>query len=96
MGPNKEKREKVDMDVIANLLGVSKTTVHYAIRRTGRLSDRTRKRVLKMVDSMGYRPDRLARCARPPSVGSIAPKRSTIPPETPRAGTWSVASQRPV
>jgi LacI family transcriptional regulator len=60
----KPKQEKVDMDTIAGLLGVSKTTVHYAIRNTGRLSDETRKRVLKMVDSMGYRPDGLARSFR--------------------------------
>ena len=58
------KTEKVDMDSIATLLGVSKTTVHYAIHNTGRLSDQTRKRVLKLVDRMGYRPDGLARSFR--------------------------------
>src|SRR5215468_5025862 len=61
---NTSKPDKMDMDAIASLLGVSKTTVHYAIRNTGRLSEQTRKRVLKMVDSVGYRPDGLARSFR--------------------------------
>lgn len=56
--------EKMDMEQIARLLGVSKTTVHYAIRNTGRLSDKTRKRVLKAVQSYGYRPSGLARSFR--------------------------------
>jgi LacI family transcriptional regulator len=60
----KGKPEKLDMDAIARMLGVSKTTVHYAIRNTGRLSEHTRKRVLKTVESMGYRPDGLARSFR--------------------------------
>lgn len=60
----KTKPEKMDMDGLAKLLGVSKTTVHYAIRNTGRLSEETRKRVLKLVASTGYRPDGLARSFR--------------------------------
>src|ERR1019366_5295829 len=60
----KPKPGKLDMETIAQLLGVSKTTVHYAIRNTGRLSDETRKRVLKMVQAKGYRPDGLARSFR--------------------------------
>src|ERR1035441_8470446 len=60
----KPKPGKLDMEAIAKLLGVSKTTVHYAIRNTGRLSDQTRKRVLKMVEAKGYRPDGLARSFR--------------------------------
>ena len=60
----KPKPGKLDMEAIAQLLGVSKTTVHYAIRNTGRLSDETRKRVLKMVQAKGYRPDGLARSFR--------------------------------
>ena len=60
----KPKPAKMDMETIADLLGVSKTTVHYAIRNSGRLSDKTRKRVLKMVEARGYRPDGLARSFR--------------------------------
>ena len=56
--------DKMDMEQIARKLGVSKTTVHYAIRNTGRLSDKTRKRVLKAVQEVGYRPNALARSFR--------------------------------
>jgi LacI family transcriptional regulator len=52
---------KMDMEQIARKLGVSKTTVHYAIRNTGRLSEETRQRVLKAVQALGYRPNALAR-----------------------------------
>jgi len=52
------------MEKLAKKLGVSKTTVHYAIRNTGRLSDRTRRRVLKAVNAVGYRPNALARSFR--------------------------------
>ena len=60
----KPKPGKLDMEAVARLLGVSKTTVHYAIRNTGRLSDETRKRVLKLVEAKGYRPNGLARSFR--------------------------------
>ena len=60
----KPESEKVDMATIAKMLDVSKTTVHYAIRNTGRLSAETRKRVLKAVETIGYRPDGLARSFR--------------------------------
>ena len=59
-----KKPVKLDMDTIAAHLGVSKTTVHYAIRNTGRLGAETRKRVLKLVQALGYRPDGLARSFR--------------------------------
>jgi LacI family transcriptional regulator len=60
----KNAPDKMDMEQIAKRLGVSKTTVHYAIRNTGRLSDKTRKRVLKVVNKFGYRPSGLARSFR--------------------------------
>jgi LacI family transcriptional regulator len=60
----KPKPGKLDMAAIARLLGVSKTTVHYAIRHTGRLSNKTRQRVLKLVQAKGYRPNGLARSFR--------------------------------
>src|SRR6266550_2477197 len=55
---------KIDMAAVARMLDVSKTTIHYAIRNTGRLSAATRKRVLKAVETIGYRPDGLARSFR--------------------------------
>jgi LacI family transcriptional regulator len=60
----KSAPDKMDMEQIAKWLGVSKTTVHYAIRNTGRLSEKTRKRVLKAVRKVGYRPSGLARSFR--------------------------------
>src|SRR5687768_13135172 len=55
---------KVDMAALAKKLGVSKTTVHYALRSTGRVSKEMRKRVLKMAEEVGYRPNGLARGLR--------------------------------
>ena len=60
----KPESEKIDMAAVAKMLDVSKTTIHYAIRNTGRLSAETRKRVLKAVETIGYRPDGLARSFR--------------------------------
>ena len=58
--PNK----RLDMDAIAQKLGVSKTTVHYAIRNTGRVSEGTRKKILRFAQEVGYRPNGLARSLR--------------------------------
>lgn len=54
----------VDMDAIAGRLGVSKTTVHYALSGKGRVSIPLRKEILKVADEMGYRPNLLARSLR--------------------------------
>lgn len=62
---------KMDMEQLAKKLGVSKTTVHYAIRNTGRLSERTRRRVLKAVQAVGYRPNALARSFRRSRVDTV-------------------------
>jgi LacI family transcriptional regulator len=53
-----------DMEAIARRLGVSKTTVHYALRNTGRVSQAMRDRVLNLARELGYRPNRLARSLR--------------------------------
>ena len=60
----RRKPDKIKMETIAKKLGVSVTTVHYALRNPGSISDATRKRVLKMVKAMRYRPDGLARSFR--------------------------------
>lgn len=70
----KPETGKLNMDDLAKRLGVSKTTVHYAISESGRLSPQTRRRVLKLVDQLGYRPDGLARSfrrGRTESVGVV-------------------------
>lgn len=48
------------MDV-ANLSGVSKSTVSNVLRGAGRVSDATRSRVLESIEALGYRPNSLAR-----------------------------------
>jgi LacI family transcriptional regulator len=48
------------MDV-ANLSGVSKSTVSNVLRGAGRVSDETRARVLESIEALGYRPNSLAR-----------------------------------
>jgi DNA-binding LacI/PurR family transcriptional regulator len=45
------------MEVIAGRLNLSKVTVSNAIRGTGRVSEDTRARVLKLVQELGYRPN---------------------------------------
>jgi LacI family transcriptional regulator len=46
---------------VANLSGVSKSTVSNVIRGAGRVSDATRRRVLDSIEALGYRPNALAR-----------------------------------
>jgi len=46
---------------VAALSGVSKTTVSNVLRGSGRASDATRRRVLDLAHSLGYRPNGLAR-----------------------------------
>jgi LacI family transcriptional regulator len=48
------------MDV-ANLSGVSKSTVSNVLRGAGRVSAATRSRVLESIEALGYRPNSLAR-----------------------------------
>jgi LacI family transcriptional regulator len=48
------------MDV-ANLSGVSKSTVSNVLRGTGRVSDGTRARIREAIEALGYRPNSLAR-----------------------------------
>jgi LacI family transcriptional regulator len=52
------------MEEIAKLLGVSKTTVHYALTRKGRVSQAVRRRVQQTALQLGYRPNLLARSLR--------------------------------
>lgn len=46
---------------VANLSGVSKATVSNVIRKSGRVSEGTRERVLAAIAALGYRPNSLAR-----------------------------------
>jgi len=46
---------------VANLSGVSKSTVSNVLRGAGRVSGSTRSRVLESIEALGYRPNSLAR-----------------------------------
>lgn len=52
--------DKITMDIIAKELEVSKTTVSRAISGKGRVGAETRDRVLKYIDSLGYKPNSMA------------------------------------
>jgi LacI family transcriptional regulator len=70
----------VDMDVLAERLGVSKTTVHYALHNSGRISEPMRKRVLDLAKKLNYRPNLLARglrSKRTAMIGVVAAHLST-------------------
>jgi len=64
MSESSNDPKPVDMDAIAARMGVSKTTVHYALRNTGRVSAAMRKKILKVAEEVGYRPNALARSLR--------------------------------
>ena len=57
-------RKRVDLGVIADKVGVSKTTVHYALHQPERLGAETLQKVLAAVEELGYRPNLLARSLR--------------------------------
>ena len=50
---------KVSMEMIARQLGLSKVTVSNAMRGSGRISEGTREKVLKLAAELGYRPNPL-------------------------------------
>ena len=59
MPPKTEKR--VTIYDVAKALNISTATVHRALSGKGTIHEKTRERVLEMVDRLGYRPNRLAR-----------------------------------
>ena len=71
MTDKSESRRVAGMDAIAKKLGVSKTTVHYALRNKGRISEATRERVIQASREMGYRPNLLARSLRTKKTDTI-------------------------
>ncbi|HEY3397934.1 MAG TPA: LacI family DNA-binding transcriptional regulator [Armatimonadota bacterium] len=57
-------KHTVGLVEVANAAGVSTTTVHRALRGTGRISEATRNRILEVAQSLGYRPNHAARSLR--------------------------------
>ena len=62
------KKQLVTMEDVAQAAGVSRMTVSRALRDDGTVSDKTRKRILEVVEKMHYVPDQMA--------GSLSTKRS--------------------
>lgn len=58
------RRKAPDMEAVAHRLGISKTTVHYALRDTGRVSQAMRQRVREVAAELGYRPNLVASSLR--------------------------------
>ena len=57
---------------VAQLAGVSQTTVSYVLNGRGNVSDATRERVLAIAAEIGYRPNQAARSMRTRRSGRIA------------------------
>ena len=62
---------KIGIKDIAAEAGVSIATVSHAFRNPGRVSDKTRKKVLKAAKNLGYTPNRLASNLRTSKSGNI-------------------------
>ncbi len=61
MPPERWASQRPTIVDVANLSGVSKSTVSNVLRGAGRVSDGTRARVLESIEALGYRPNSLAR-----------------------------------
>ena len=56
---------------VADATGVSKATVSRALAGYGRISEETEKRIKRVADELGYRPNEVARAMRAGKTGSI-------------------------
>lgn len=63
--------EPVTLLAVAQQAGVSKTTASDALRGSGRVSEETRARVLRIADELGYVPNGSAQHLRKASTGAI-------------------------
>ena len=60
---------------IAELAGVSTTTVSYALNRSGSVSESTRRKILRIVEEIGYQPNKTAvslRTSKTRTIGVVA------------------------
>lgn len=55
-----KSREPITVRDVANALDLSPSTVSRALNNKGRVSEKTRKKILKVVEEVGYRPSRAA------------------------------------
>ena len=64
--------QPVTLKQIAEAAGVSPMTVSLVLRGTGKIGDRTRRRVSRIAAELGHRPNRAAQATRRGRYGSIA------------------------
>ncbi|HHF98242.1 MAG TPA: LacI family transcriptional regulator, partial [Candidatus Aerophobetes bacterium] len=65
------KRKSVTIKEVAELAGVSTTTVSYVINNTGFVSKETRAKVINAINKLGYRPNIVARSLRSRKTGTV-------------------------
>lgn len=70
-GPTIVKSQRVTINEVANRAGVSRTAVSYAMNGKPGVSEETRKQVLEVAVSMGWKPNESARALRDYSSRSI-------------------------
>jgi len=64
-------RKKVTIKEVAELAGVSTTTVSYVINKSRFVSEQTRAKVLKAIKDLDYRPNVVARSLRSRKTGTV-------------------------
>lgn len=70
------KKRRVTAQDIADLVGVSKATVSYALNGTGSVSEEMTEKIIRYADKLGYRTNRLAAATRTGTtytVGLVVP-----------------------
>lgn len=72
-------RKRYTSQDIADRLGISRGTVYRALNDKGRISEETRKKVLKVAEELGYKPNRLAQSLVMRKETTIAAILPTVP-----------------
>lgn len=76
-------KKRVTSHDVAQLAGVSRATVSHVVNRTKYVSAELERRVMSAIESLGYRPNAVARSLkmqRTQTVGLVAPRIATMPP----------------
>lgn len=86
------KASRVNIERIAELAGVSRSTASRAFGERGRINEKTRKRVLEIANQLGYRPHRAASALASGKTGVIGLALPII--DTPYMGELIVEFER--
>lgn len=68
---NGEEPQAAGMKEIAERVGVSKTTVHRALTGSGRISEKTRQKIIAVARELDYTPNTVARSLRRQRTGTV-------------------------